>query len=238
MLKGNADLLYDDKAFGGIFNKWRITRVKKLESILGSDWFDNKKILELGCGYGNIGLYLETLGAKVTFADASYMCIERVLLKKRNADVVFINNEEDWHCNERYDLIVNFGLIYNLHNWKRDLERCLTNCKTLALETAVTKYTSNTEFKIEHCQYAHFLHGPHNGVGTLMSAASIENVFREKNFNFQRYDDRDINARGKMVYDWREEEDDGVKSETLNSWWDNIHNTGRRFWIAHSTENI
>jgi SAM-dependent methyltransferase len=237
ILSGNIDYLFENNnIFGDFFNEWRILRTLKLEKNLGSDWFKNKKILEVGCAFGNIGLYFESLGSKVTFSDANESCLNNVLLKNKNANVILLNNENYWDFDEKFDLIINFGLLYNLKNWKNDLLCSIKNSKILALETAVTKYDTESEFKIINYKYSHILHGPYSKEGSLVSSVNIENVFRENNSNFKRYDDRDLNLPNysSITYDWKEINCQNIKEETLNSWWCNDHCGGRRFWITHN----
>lgn len=234
MLQGNIiHLMEKNELFGNEYNLWRILRVHKLEKNLGSNWFKDKKILEVGCSFGNIGLYLESLGAKVTFSDANEECIQKVLSKNKNANVVKLNNENHWEFKEKFDLIINFGLMYNIENWKLDLICSINNSKILALETAVAKYSTEAEFKIENWNYTHPLYGPYGKKGSLVSSANIENIFKQNNLIYRRYDEEDLNLNfGPVVYDWKEVYSENIKNEVLNSWWDNNHCLGRRFWIA------
>ena len=71
-------LIENEETFGGFFNEWRIKRVDKLINIFGLEWFKGKKILEMGCGYGNIGLYLESLGSIVHFSDARKEVLDKI----------------------------------------------------------------------------------------------------------------------------------------------------------------
>ncbi len=66
----DESLLYiDNEILGGVNNEWRVKRVRKLEYIFSQEWFRDKKVLELGCALGNMGLYFKSLGAEVTFTD-------------------------------------------------------------------------------------------------------------------------------------------------------------------------
>ena len=53
----------------GNYIEWRRTRIEKVESLFGKDFFKGKKMLELGCAMGHTGRHFEELGATVTFAE-------------------------------------------------------------------------------------------------------------------------------------------------------------------------
>ena len=124
---------------------WRLYRVKKLVQVFGIEWFKNKKILELGCASGNIGLALQALGADVTFADARSENLDSVIRKKSNVKTVLINQEQEWSINTKFDLIIHFSVLYNIKNWKQDIMCTLSQGRYVALETAVAKYDTKFE---------------------------------------------------------------------------------------------
>lgn len=231
------NLIEKNLIFGGFFNMLRFKRVLKLEQHFGKTWFKNKNILELGCAFGNIGFHFKYLGANVTFSDANTECLEIVKLKDNKADVIFLNQDTKWKLNKKFDLIIHFGLLYNLNHWKQDLIICLKYTKHLALETSVTKFFDNTEFKIVNYNYTHILHGPFNGVGSLVSAKSIESTLMNNNCIFKRYDDPELNFDN-FVYDWKEQLIEYKGNEKLiNSHWDNPFYGGRRYWIIKNKIN-
>lgn len=240
---GDHSLLYekDTSAFGTFFNCWRIKRVDKLLSIFGVDWFKGKKILEMGCAYGNIGLYLKSLGAEVDFCDGRSEAIKRIQEKNSNVKTFILDNEEDWSLESHYDLIVHFGILYNLNYWERDLDNVLKSCNFLALESAVTKYDNFDEYKIIP-RYEIRIQGPLREIGTLTSSKNIEKVFKRNNFTFVRYDDLSLNTPfdNIAIYDWEEEENVGdLRYDVVDNWWKNKYcDNRRRFWIATNRKTI
>lgn len=235
------NLTYNDKAllveeqnvFSGAFNPWRVKRVEKLTNLFGLDWFKGKKILEMGCGHGNIGLYLESLGSVVHFSDAREEALTKVKEKSPDAVVFAIDQETEWCLENHYDLIIHFGILYNLNYWEKDLNRVLQHCDCLALESAVHKFDNDNEYKITNYTY-HEPHGPARGIGTLTSSYNIEKVARKNNFLVTRHDDKNLNLEGKphISYNW---EPESAKTEPkhglISSWWDNPFCKGRRFWV-------
>lgn len=231
----NKKLLIEEKSplFDGPFNDWRTKRVEKLISIFGLGWFKDKKILEMGCGYGNIGLYLQSLGSTVHFSDARAESLAKVKAKNPDAVVFAIDQEEDWSLDERYDLIIHFGLLYHLNYWEKDLSQVLRHCDYVALESAVHKFDNKNEYKIVTDSDSDPI-GPARQIGTLTSSLNIEKTAEENNFSFIRYDDKDLNFSGQnhFSYSWKEEDGkDAPKYGVINSWWDKSFCGGRRFWV-------
>jgi len=129
-------------------------------------------------------------------------------------------------------------LLYNLDNWYTDL-LCSLNHTTnyFCLETAVTKYKQPFSTKIVDPAYEHFSHGPANKIGSLVSGANIENIFRNQNFTFTRYDDPAMNNPVAGIYNWTEEdmpEEVAKNPHNVHSWWNNEYAgyPARRFWLA------
>jgi 2-polyprenyl-3-methyl-5-hydroxy-6-metoxy-1,4-benzoquinol methylase len=123
------------------YKQWRLVRIKKLLSIYN---VKNKKILELGAATGATGKILLKYGANVTISDARAFLLEKI--KSKNLTKIIINNDEDnwskvFKNNERFDLIVHWGLLYHLYNWKADLKECLKLADYICLETIIFKVT-------------------------------------------------------------------------------------------------
>lgn len=230
----NIGLLYErSPIFGGVFNEWRVKRVNKLVNLLGVGWFKNKKVLELGCAFGNIGFYLESLGANVTFSDGRQETLDIVKLKDPNAKTILLDQNTNWNLNETFDLIVHFGISYHLDNWQRDLINTIDHTQYLAYETAVNKFSNNIEFKIKDYNFRHKYHGPINSLGSLPSVLMIENVIKDTKVNYTRYDDEDLNYEGFLYTSQNNKEYKPVSNETiyLSSHQDLWGSGGRKYWL-------
>jgi len=229
-------LIEDGGSFGGMYmNEWRVARTNKLIEVFGEDWFKGKLILEMGCGFGNVGDYLSGLGATVHFSDARQECLDVVKEKNDEYETFLIDQETDWKHDEFYDLIIHWGLVYNMNYWERDLKKCLSMCKHLTVETAVNKFIEPIEYKIVGFEYQDSLHGPNSLIGSLPSVKLIENVFDFKGVKHNRYDDI-INVsecNNNLKYNIEQEPiGDNPKYCILNSWHRNDFAGGRKFWIT------
>lgn len=234
MYKEYSNLIENNPIFGGFFNLLRFNRVVKLEKHFGKSWFKNKNILELGCAFGNIGFHLKSLGANVTFSDVNSECLKVVKSKDNKANVILLNQETEWKLNETFDLVVHFGVLYNLNYWRNDLINSIKHAKHIVLESSVTKFKDNSEFKIINPKYSHVLHGPFSCIGSLVSAQNIENTLTINNCSFTRYDDADLNVDN-FIYDWKEQQIDYNGNEKIiSSHWNNPFYGGRRYWIINN----
>jgi len=222
-------LIEPNNIFGDYYNQWRLLRVCKLEQIFGVDWFKGKKILELGCGYGNIGLYLKDLGADVTFADARIDFLDVIKGKCSDAKIICLNQDERWNLKEYYDLIIHFGVLYNIKNWQQDLNCALSQTKYLALETAVNRYDYDIEFNIKNLDVNNKHCGIFNEYGSLPSVSLIE---KELGSSFKRYDDADLNGNDFIKYTLICNDKTKVILKTIDSWHNKNYYGGRKFWIV------
>lgn len=205
-----------ENMFEGHFIPWRESRIDKLISILGIDWFNGKKILELGCGFGHIGHELIKYGCDVSFAEGRNQFIE--VIKKNNPEskVYLIDNDENWMLNHRFDLVLHWGLLYHLKNWKQDLKNCLWHSPMICLETEVVDSDDDIEIEVSETNYD----GALNSIGVRTSVGNIEHYLTSIGCEYKRYDDADLNA-AYMVYDW--------KAGAFKNQWKLGH---RRFWMV------
>jgi hypothetical protein len=196
---------------------WRFKRISKILEIYNQDFFKHKSILELGCGHGDIGKEFISFGANVTFAEGrSYHC---EILKERflNSKIINLDQNEPWELNTRFDIIIHWGVLYHLNDWKSDLISTLKHSDLIFLESEVSDSNDvNFDLKItERDGYDQSL----NGIGSRPSADNIERIIEENGFSFERFDDESLNSSFHQ-YNW--------KVENTNTWRDGL----RRFWIV------
>ena len=203
--------------FEGHYAGWRQSRISKIEKIFGKLFFQNKSILELGAGFGHIGEHFQSLGSRVSFAEGREENV--LILKQKFNDVYHLNQNDQWNLNKKFDIVIHWGVLYHLDNWKQDLICALNHSKILLLESEVSDSDDPTfEIKVnEHTEYDQSV----NGIGSRPSAQNIENAIINLGFTFQRYDDSDLNYDF-HVYDW--------SVTNSNTWRHGL----RRFWIVQA----
>lgn len=205
--------------FRGHYYQWRIQRLKKIFSIIKPDWFEGKKILELGCGYGDIGAQLVSLGSKVTFSDARKEYMNEITHRYPNCpstDIVTADTNSEWPFEDNFDLCLHMGLLYHLEDWEYGLKKAYESSNILILETEVCDSNNENE-EVSAQEYG--FDKAFGEIGKRPSAAKIEKALKEIGFSFERYDTEDLNSPPHR-YDWK------VQNTKL------IGPQYRRFWVC------
>lgn len=223
-----SHLISNSPIFGGFYNQWRLVRVWKLEQILGVDWFRGKTVLELGCGYGNVGIYLKSLGADITFVDARQEFLDIVRQKDSSAKTIQVDQDKVWGLGTEFDLVIHWGLSYNLRNWEQDLECTLKHARKLAYETAVNKFGYDLVIPIRNHTYGTQHSGCFNNEGSLPSLSAIEKILPP---SVVRYEDKTMNVQGMDYTQLCSDRSMPVISE-VRSWNDERVYGGRKFWVG------
>lgn len=205
------------KLFNGPYEGWRAKRLHKLVTILGKEWFKGKRILELGAGHGHIGNALQSLGAEVTCTEGREDHIQHIRSLYPNLRVLHLDQDKPWNLNERFDLVIHWGVLYHLDNWEEDLKSALNHAPMMALETEVADSSDPTfQIKVPEEGFDQAL----NGVGSRPSTGFIESFLVKADTIYTRYDHAELNS-GPHKYDWIPKNND--------TW-----NIGqRRYWIIN-----
>lgn len=217
--------------FHNSYENWRVRRCNKIIEIYGLGYFKGKRILELGAGHGDIGAFFAELGAQVLCLDGRSQNVNFAALKHRkipNIGFKQFNLEQDFSSVGRFDLIINFGLIYHLRNVNSHLRCCFSIADDMLVETVVCDSTDPN--KIFFCEERQEVDEEAlEGTGSRPSPFYIERIAHENNFEVLRYFTADLNSgqenptEYQFRYDWKHKNDDSF----------NAHFGGpdlRRFW--------
>jgi SAM-dependent methyltransferase len=191
----------DAGPFTGHYYEWRRKRLHAIVRRYGPAWFVGARVLELGCGHGDIGAMLLTLGADVTFSEGRREHLDVIAERYPGIPanrLVAYDAEHAWPFEERFDLVINMGLVYHVDNWQRSIIGSLRSADHVVLETEVCdSYDPALVVKTVE-------DGPDqaiSGVGSRPSAPAVEAVLRAEGFRFERISDNRCNA-GFHRYDW------------------------------------
>lgn len=185
--------------FDGIqYIELRKNRVNAILKHYGDGWFKGKKVLELGCGYGDIGNMFYLLGADVTITDArkEHILVAHERYPEMKKVICNLNNE--WPFKEKFDFIINTGLLYHLNEITFFLKNCFSNCNHMFLESIVAD-SDDPEFIFfsdEKGEDQSF-----NEVGSSPSQAMVEWLIKENGFNFTRCFEKSLNYQ-MHLFDW------------------------------------
>ena len=186
------------------YEEWRVRRFNKLLEIYGIDYFKGKRILELGCGHGDIGAFLADLGAEVLCLDGRIQNINLAKLKHRrigNIKFMQFNLENDFSHFGKFELIVDFGLIYHLRNVEKHLESCFAVSEDIVVETVVCDSIDPNKIVFVD-ERREIDEEALEGTGSRPSPFYIERIAQKNNFDFTRYFTADLNAGSQFSYDW------------------------------------
>lgn len=196
---------------------WQNNRIKFLIEKYGLSFFNGKKILELGSYNGYIGNYFrEVCGANVLSVEGRSENVKKINDDYPQLPVIVSNLDIDEWIFGKWDIIINFGLLYHLEKYHiQNLSNCISNCNIMFLESVIfdSEYSElYTRKEIGNDQSL-------STFGGVPSPSFVENIFETHNCKFERCFDGRLNGNG-HVYDW----------QYTNS---KVHyDNTRRFWIV------
>lgn len=201
--------------FAGHYNEWRISRMNGIKKYISPEYFKSKSLLELGCGYADIGNMFYEMGAAVTSSDARKEHLEVVTKRYPHLKTLAIDCDNDL-IEEKYDIILHWGLLYHLSEIDIHLQRVSDKCDVLLLETEVSN-SDDTEFFMSTNESG--FDQAFNNRGIRPSPSYIEGMLRKHGFQYKLIKDPVLNSSF-HCYDW----------EINNSmtWRHGL----RRFWIC------
>ena len=108
--------------FTGHYNGWRTSRMNGVKKYISPEYFKSKTLLELGCGYADVGNMFYELGAIVTGSDCRKEHLENVNKKYPHIKTLLFDGDKD-SIQEKYDIIIHWGLLYHLKEIEIHLEK-------------------------------------------------------------------------------------------------------------------
>ena len=207
------------------YRTWRPTRLRKIEKLFSPETFENKTILEVGCGYGDIGKYfIEKYNSIVTFTEGREEHIPYIKENNPNSIVILQDHDTNWNLNKKYDVLLHFGLLYHLNNWENDLICSMNHSDLILLESEIAD-SNDVAGHFVVSEGGGYDQSINNDFGVRPSASNVERVINENGFEFIRYDDSDLND-DYHVYDWKVT---GAADNTGKCIMQGI--ATRRFWV-------
>lgn len=211
--------------FNGKYIEWNRKRSKAIVDFYGHKFLYMKKILDLGCGHGDIGGSFQRLGAEVTLVDAREEHLKVAAKKYPGSKTIKADLDGTFPIlNKKFDIVISLDLLCHLKDYEKHLKQICSVTTHLVLETAVCDSTDDGK-----CIYVPENSGIYdlslNGMGARPSAAAIERILDECGMDFRRIDDAKLNSMD-YVYDWKETNSDSTELKN------------RRFWFAKKKDSI
>jgi SAM-dependent methyltransferase len=203
--------------FDGRYFEWNQKRAKGIVDFYGHKFFYHKKVLDLGCGYGDIGGVLYRLGSDVTGVDARQEHLKIVSKKFSGIKCVKADLDGNWPFHGKsFDLTLDMGLLCHLNNFEAHLRAVCASTTNLVLETAVCD--SDDPFLCVAVPENKGIYDlSSNGMGCRPTAAAVERVLTECGMNFKRVDKAIYNASD-YAYDWQSRNEKSIDSKHRRIW--------------------
>ncbi|NBT67730.1 MAG: class I SAM-dependent methyltransferase [Betaproteobacteria bacterium] len=186
-----------------------------VKKYISPEYFKSKTILELGCGYADIGNMFYELGSIVTSADAREEHLENVRQKYPHIKTLLLDCDNDI-IKEKYDIIIHWGLLYHLERIESHIENVSQKCDILLLETEVSD-SDDVGFCVSVNENG--WDQAFNTKGIRPSPSYVEYVLSKNGFQFKLVKDPILNSEF-HCYDW---DISNTKTST---------NGLRRFWVC------
>lgn len=187
-------------------------RLKKIIDLMGKDWFQKKKILDLGACHGDVGIELMKLGSNVLFADARKEHLDEIKNKLHfEPNIIVLDQNQKYNLSQRFDLILHMATLCHIENWRQDLECALSHSNLMLLETAVDPRKGAPD---SYNPPSDFIYDGYNCRQPLFTQESVEQTLTNLGCKFIRFDSADLNCSWswfskdtmiKQVYDWQHE---------------------------------
>ncbi len=168
-----------------IYSEWSKIKVKAIIDNYGFNYFLNKKILDLGCGYGDISGPLLRLGSKITALDARQDHL--AIGKKKFPGLNFVKSDLDveWKYEKnQFDLILALGILCHTRNPEELLRNICNSCTDLVLETAICD-SDDSYYSAVNIQNKNIQDQSVNGSGVFLTPTFIERILKECGFSFE-----------------------------------------------------
>ena len=195
---------------------WNQKKIKSIIDFYGPKFIYFKKILDLGCGHGDIGGALFRLGAEVTGVDARQDHIKMAQKKFPGIKFLTADVERGFPINKNFDIILDLGLLCHVKDYENHLREICKKTTHLVLETAVCD-SIDDKLSININENKALIDHAINGVGSRPSVAAIERVLTECGMTFKRVDSNKLNS-GSYVYDWYPSYNNSVDFNKRRMW--------------------
>ena len=204
---------------------WNIKRLNAIEEHYGINFFKNKTVLEIGCGWAAIGNEISNWGAQVTVSDARKEHLEEVRRRYPHlkTHLFDLENSTEWTFPKKhYDVIIHFGVLYHLSDPESNLKFMTKHCEHMILETEVLD--SNDPYLVknikEETEWDKGSWGmAYSGVGSKPSYAFVERVLKESKMVYEEpLNPKKVNA-GDHNYDWERKNTGEMNKVCQRSFW-------------------
>jgi ubiquinone/menaquinone biosynthesis C-methylase UbiE len=215
MRKGKFDISH--------YTDWNKKRIEAILDYYGEDFFKGKKVLEVGCGWADMGAFFQSIGADVTVSDAREEHINVIKERHPELKVLVVDCEDtEWkYPEESYDIIIHFGVLYHLANPDESINLVSKHCDTLIIETIVSDSDDpeNILFRKEQTNWEKGAWGmAHSGTGNIPSYGYVEAHLKKNGLEVTRIPKPEMCNSGAHNYSWPRKNEGEFKPAQRAMW--------------------
>lgn len=187
-----------------IYPEWNYKKIKLIMDYYGPRSFVGKTMADLGSFHGDISGAFLRLGVRCTSYEWRDENIAIAKKKYPNLRQVKADLSKEFAENNRFDIVLNLGLLPHLENPEEHLRYVCSITDNLVLESECidSKDPYRINFVSENVQNKEW---GITGRSAKLSVAFIERVLRECGFEFKKISETKLNT-GKYIYDWAEKD--------------------------------
>jgi len=202
--------------FDAKYDDWNHKRIKAIIDHYGPKFFFKKKILDLGCGQGEIAAAFSRLGADITCVDARQENLDSLKKKFPHIKTICCDLETSWPSNEDYDMVFSLGVLCHLKNYERHLENICIYGEHIILETEVLD-SNNPDSLVSIYEDKVVNDKSFGGEGTILSPPNIEKRLTNLGATFKRIDETKLNSHS-YRYNWLSSNSEKRDSSNRRMW--------------------
>jgi glycosyltransferase involved in cell wall biosynthesis len=223
-------------SFGKDCHTWNSVRIKHIVKFYGQKFFYMKKVLDLGCGLGDMSGALFRLGADITALDARPEHLKKIGKKFPGMKTIQADLDFTWPFGaNKFELILDLGLVCHLQDYEKHIKTVCAATTHLVLETAVCDSDDPTKcILVDEDNTAEDL--SFGGKGCRPSTAAIERVLTECGMNFKRIDSAELNTE-QYKYDWVKSNHNGIGIDRRRMWVA-VKNTNPAQFVDHTRPTL
>lgn len=199
-------------------NNYTHKKIKTVIEYYGHSFFHGKKILDLGCGNGDVIGALFRLGADSCAVDARDNFLN--LISKKNPGIKIIKSDLDlkypFPINEKFDLTLSLDLICHLKDYEKHIREICSTSNQVVIETSVCDSDDPNKFYILS-ENKSIPDNSYNGLGCVPSSAAIERILLECGMIFERFDNSKLN-HANYNYTWKIQNSNAVNPSQRRMW--------------------
>lgn len=169
--------------FGGHYVEWRANRVAAITRLFGTQ-LEGRTVLELACGYGEIGSELQALGADVTYSEGreEHVAILRERFGGERVERLDLEDGVQLRKPKIFDLVLHLGVLYHLSDPWPSIRDSAKLGRTILLESECLPRIGVARVQQEEEGYDQALHGS----SLRLSPEAIEELLSNAGLSFAR----------------------------------------------------